>query len=423
MRTLDWKVTDHDRDILLGLAQRVRAIADGPRNCEILRQWYLHDECKAERPLLLTETDGGVQLVVPDFQLRCKEEWARGQEYGFLNTLIHVETIGDDWPVDPYVNCGWHYQISDYGLPFHQTRPEESGVRGANHIDAVIKDLETEFHKLKPRTFGVNRDVSLATKAFLEEFYGGILGVRMRGNPWWTMGMTQTAINIIGLESLMLYMYDQPEALHRLMAFLRDDHLALLQWLEREGLLNLNNESDYIGSGSRGYSRALPQPDWTPAMPVRVRDLWSLIESQETVGVGPDQYEEFIFTYENAIAEKVVRVYYGCCEPVNTRWNVLKKMANLKRVSISPWCDQAFIAKALGNRYGFSRKPNPTQVSTRVFDEDLIRKDLSETMLLAKEHGCSLEIAMKDVHTLNGEPDRLTRWVQIARDVASRIYG
>ena len=58
-----------------------------------------------------------------------------------------------------------------------------------------------------------------------------------------------------------------------------------------------------------------------------------------------------------------------------------------------------------------------------MFDEDLIRKDLSETMLLAKEHGCSLEIAMKDVHTLNGEPDRLTRWVQIARDVASRIYG
>jgi hypothetical protein len=423
MAALDWKVTAHDRDILLGLAQRVRAIADGPRNRELLRLWYLHDECKAERPLILTETDGGLPMVAPDFKLRCQEEWARGQEYSFLNTLIHVETIGDDWPVDPYANCRWQYKISDYGIPFHQTRPEESGVRGAAHIDAVITDLEKDFHKLKPRTFSVNREDSLAAKAFLEDFFGGILGVRMRGNPWWTMGLTITAINVIGLESLMLYMYDQPEALHRLMAFLRDDHLALLEWLEREGLLNLNNEGDYIGSGSRGYSRALPQPDWTPGSPVRLRDIWSLIESQETVGVGPDQYAEFIFPYENAIASKVGRVYYGCCEPVNTRWHVLEQMANLKRVSVSPWCDQAFMARVLAGRYGFSRKPNPSLVSTNAFDEALIRKDLSETMTLAKEHGCSLEIAMKDVHTLGGEPDRLTRWTRIARDVAAGIYG
>jgi hypothetical protein len=57
-----------------------------------------------------------------------------------------------------------------------------------------------------------------------------------------------------------------------------------------------------------------------------------------------------------------------------------------------------------------------------VFDEALIRKDLQETMVLVKEHGCSLEIAMKDVHTLCGEPDRLTRWVRIAREVAAGIY-
>ena len=116
MKKLDWKVTDHDRDILLGLAQRVRVIADSPRNQEIVQQWYLHDDCKAERPLVLTETDGGLNLVEPDFKLHCHEGWARNQEYGFLDTLIHVERIGDDWPVDPYVNCGWDYQFSDYTM-------------------------------------------------------------------------------------------------------------------------------------------------------------------------------------------------------------------------------------------------------------------------------------------------------------------
>ena len=59
----------------------------------------------------------------------------------------------------------------------------------------------------------------------------------------------------------MLSMYDNPDGLHRLMRFLCDDHLAFARWLEREGLLSLNNANDYIGSGSMGYSNALPQPE------------------------------------------------------------------------------------------------------------------------------------------------------------------
>jgi hypothetical protein len=44
-------------------------------------------------------------------------------------------------------------------------------------------------------------------------------------------------------------------------------------------------------------------------------------------------------------------------------------------------------------------------------------------MQVAKENGCSLEFAMKDVHTLNGEPDRLTRWVRLGREVSDEVYG
>lgn len=128
------------------------------------------------------------------------------------------------------------------------------------------------------------------------------------------------AIDLIGLENLMLAMYDNPAGLHRLMAFLRDDHLAFARWLEREGLLSLNNENDYIGSGSEGYTRDLPQPGWQPGDPVRLKDRWVLSESQETVGVGPELFEEFIFPYQLALAREFGKCYYGCCEPVNNRW-------------------------------------------------------------------------------------------------------
>jgi hypothetical protein len=198
------------------------------------------------------------------------------------------------------------------------------------------------------------------------------------------------------------------------MAFLRDDYLAFTAWLEQEGLYSLNNENDYTGSGSMGYTRALPQPDWKDGSPVRRRDLWVLSESQETVGVGPNQFEEFVFPYQRDIVSQFGRCYYGCCEPVHNRWHVIRQFPGLARVSVSPWADQRFMAEGLGRDYVFSRKPNPSLISTGVFDEDVIRRDLRQTLEAARH--CRLEIIMKDVHTLNNEPGRLARWVQIARE-------
>jgi hypothetical protein len=89
-------------------------------------------------------------------------------------------------------------------------------------------------------------------------------------------------------------------------------------------------------------------------------------------------------------------------------------MPGLRSVSIAPLCDQEAMGPALGARYVFSRKPNPTLVSTGRFDEELIRDDLRRTLRAAR--GCPLEIIMKDVHTLDDRPERLARWVALARE-------
>jgi hypothetical protein len=450
-------------------------LAASPLNRERIRLWYKHDECQGERPLLLTETDGGLDMVIPGYRPRCREPWAQAQEWALLQPIVHHELIGDDWPIEPCVNVPWQITLGDFGVIPHATQPETDGTRGAYHIDAVLGDLEADFDRLHHRVFSVDRSAALARVALLDQVYDGILTVRLRGVPWWTLGVTNTAVTLIGMEKLMLAMYDQPAALHRLLAFLCDDHLMLVDWLEQEGLLTLNNENDYIGSGSRGYTRALPHiedrsrvrdnssgastlsgaqrsrralaerpSDETPSFdyarqtapdsaqgatgrgdesPVRAADLWVLLESQETVGVGPRQYREFILPYEDRIARRFGRVYYGCCEPVHTRWQVISEIANVRRVSVSPWCDEDFMAEALGRRYVYSRKPNPTLISTRTFDEALIRADLRHTLERTKAHGCTVEVIMKDVHTLYGEPNRLTRWVQLARQAITEVYG
>ncbi|HGE69806.1 TPA: hypothetical protein ENX78_03150 [Candidatus Poribacteria bacterium] len=414
-----WKINQNDLTILRDLAKKISDIANSPINQERRESWYKHNSLESSRPLVLIESGIALNELVTESDLKCQEGWARGLELGFRRTIYHFENIKDDEVVEPYINCNWHVSVSNYGCEAVYERGDSGTELSSYRWDPPIKDLHKDFDKLHPRTYSVNREATLAWKSHLEEVFDGILGVRIRGGFWWTVGMTWPAVTLIGLDKLMLYMYDDPEGLHQLMAFLRDDHIAFAEWLEKEGLLSLNNENDYIGSGSRGYCKELPKSDWKNGDPVRLKDLWVLSESQETVGVGPNLFEEFIFPYQLAVIEKFGLCYYGCCEPVHSRWNVLKKIPNLRSVSISPWCDEEYMAEQLGRNYVYSRKPNPTLISTKRFDEELIRNDIRTTLKIAKN--CNVEIIMKDVHTLSGEPNRMAKWVQIVREVIDEM--
>ena len=414
-----WNVIPSDLEIIRDLARQVYEISHDPVNEERRQLWYKHNSLQPTRPLVLAEAGVAINQIVTDSDCLCQEGWARGQELGLRRKIYHFQHVDDDSVVEPYINCNWNVSVSGYGVEFKREYGNNDGAMASYRWDPPIKDLQRDFDKLHPRTYSVNRDATLTLKAHLEEVYDDILTVRIRGGFWWTVGMTWTAINHIGLQNLMLFMYDDPEGLHRFMAFLRDDHIAFAEWLEKEGLLTLNNENDGIGSGSRGHTNELPQPDWKEGDPIRLKDLWTLTESQETVGVGPDLFAEFIFPYQLAVTEKFGLCYYGCCEPVHTRWHVLKKLPNLRSVSVSPWCDEEFMADALGRDYVYSRKPNPAFISTEHFDDDLIREDIRKTFTAARN--CNVEIVMKDVHTLAGEPQRMARWVKLARETIEEV--
>ncbi|MCC6443499.1 MAG: hypothetical protein IT210_08585 [Armatimonadetes bacterium] len=411
-----WKMNPDDLAILHSLARRKLEIAHDPVNLERKRLWHALDEDRAEKPMVLAESWVAYDDL-PDSKLSCREDWARGLEAGFRYEIFQFEKIGDDHVVEPWINCNWHVSGTDCGVEVKTRWAERvSGNISSRQWDYPIKDIRRDLDRLRPRGFRVDREASLAWKAHLEEAFAGLLPVRIRGGFFWSAGMTWPAIELIGLENMMRYMYTEPESLHRLMAFLRDDCLAHIDWLEKEDLLSLNNENDYIGSGSMGYSRALPQGDNGSVKP---GDMWVLSESQETVSVSPQMFEEFVFQYQLPVIERFGRCYYGCCEPVHTRWNVLKKIPNLKRVSISPWCDEEFMAREMGRDYVFSRKPNPTLISTERFDEEAIRSDIRKTLRAAA--GCNVEIIMKDVHTLCGRPERMARWVELTRQTIEEI--
>lgn len=404
-----------DALVLRELAARRLEIAHDPVNTERRRLWYLHDMCRGERPMVLVESWPSFELM-PDSQLRCEAPWARDLERSMRFEIFRFERIHDDQVVEPWVSCNWKLEISDYGARSETTYAERvSGNISSRHCIPPITDFAKDIHKLKDRTYSVDREASLAWRAMLAEVFDGICPVEIRGGFWWTTGMTQLLLDMIGMENMFTWMCTQPESIHHIMAFFRDDHIALTDWLEAEGLFTLNNRNDYIGSGSMGYTHALPQPDLPEGSPPRAQDLWVLSESQETSNVSPMMFEEFVFRYQLPVVERFGCLYYGCCEPLEQKWDIIQRFPNLKRVSVSPWCDEAFMADALGRNYVYSRKPNPTLVSTPFFDEDAIRADILRTLDIARD--CELEFVLKDVHTVCNQPQRLARWTELTREV------
>ncbi len=400
---------NQDREILRQLAGRVAGIASSDRMKKLEGEWKRHNALQGERPMICVSPEGCWREILREEDLQCQDPLLRGFEYNLRQKLFWAEEIRDDTPIS--ANFGVPYIIhSTFYLDGPDDNQERVSDTGSFHYTKLIDDLSEGLEKLKFRQLTYDKAASEAGFAAAQEAFGDLLNVRYRGGHWWTMGITAEVIRLIGMEDLMIDMYDDPENLHRLMAWFRDEHMNLITQCEKLGILTLNNEDDIIASGGIGYTDELGAPDGK----VTLQDLWGFAESQETVGISPQMFGEFIFPYQLPLLEKFGINCYGCCEPVEMRWKWISQIPRLRRLSVSPWSNKEEMAELLGKNYIFSRKPNPSYVCMG-FAEDEIRKDLTETAQLADQ--TCMEVILKDTHTVENHPERLHRWVEMARRI------
>lgn len=404
----DLTITASEREVLRRLAAQVAMLAARPIEAEKRALWYRHNALdKSVRPLLFCDPEHGWQEIITATQMETTHELARDWEYRLRKEIFWAEQMNDDRVTEPWFNLFWVYRRGDWGV--HELyHGGENG--GSKSWEAPLQKLD-DLSALRYQSLEVDRAATEQLMGIANEIFGDLLPIRLRGSWYWTLGLTWEAIKLRGLQSFMLDMYDDPEGLHRLMAFLRDGTLNLLDRLEREGLFTLNNEGDYVGSGGFGWTRELPAADFSDK--VRTRDLWCLCESQETVGVSPAMFGEFVFPYQQPLMERFGRVCYGCCEGLHNRWHLLSKIGNLRRVSVSPWADREQMAEHLQDRYIYSLKPHPGLLAGDTFSPDAVRADIRD--ILEKAKGCRLEIIMKDNHTIRQQPQRVIDWCTLAR--------
>lgn len=409
----DLSVTAQDRATLRELAKRLAELANSAEMEEKKADWIRHNDLQTSRPMIFCDPELGWCEIIPDESLSCEGDLARDWEMRLRKEIYYAAEMKDDKVITatfPILYCATE---TDYGLTVVMEKPDQ--VNGAYHWDAPLKDYDTDFEKLRFPEITVDYIKTERLYNLAQEIFGDILRVYKQGNWWWSLGMTSTLVQLRGLETIMYDMYDYPDELHRLMAFLRDANLARLDFLEKHNLLSLNNDQSYVGSGGFGWTNQLPGKDFNPDH-VTTMDMWGFTESQETNMISEDMFAEFVFPYQLEIAKRFGLNCYGCCEPLNGRWNTVKQIPNLRRVSVSPWADLDLMAEMLGKDYVLSYKPNPSALAMPAVNEADIRAGLRHAREVAGKNNCHLEVIMKDNSTLGKDAGRAARWCRIARE-------
>ena len=123
--------------------------------------------------------------------------------------------------------------------------------------------------------------------------------------------------------------------------------------------------------------------------------------------------------YITRMAEPFGMLYYGCCDRLDDRLDLVKRIPNVRKVSCSPWSIREAFAEKIGPKLVMSNKPSPALLVDSSLDIDAISADLIRTRDAAKAHNVNLEFILKDISTIHYQPQRLTDWANAAMRVVS----
>ena len=420
-----WKIPPDERAYLRELAARQAEYAALPVMAERRRQWFDLNDGKANvRPPFVLEATNFMFELLPDRRYRCRSEPGKVVEKELIRNTLPHEVYQDDRVVPDTFDITWFMGIDEFGPDVKVSIDhaiDSEGMAVGYGFNFPITNLAEDLPRLRPAVVTADTETTYAWQAFVTDLLGDHLPVVIRLGNHVSMTLTQRLIHLMGMEAFFVACYEEPDAIHGVMAFLRDNALGIMRQQEELGLLSLNNNHQEAWESSLNYTHLLPAPDFDGEH-VRWRDRWNATNLQEATGMRPSMASEFLYPYVHEIARPVGLLYYGCCEAVHQNWDDIRRLPNLKKVSISQWTDEQVMGEALrGTGIVYSRKPNPNFLSVdETLDEEAWAAHIRTTMAAAR--GCATEVLVRDVYTLHHNPDNARRAAKVALEEIDRHW-
>lgn len=413
-------IPEKDKTILRRLAEKVAKIAALPIQTEKAEMWRRLNGLERVKPMIWVNEIPWHEMDVNDeLKIQTSDPFCRGLEGQLRRIIYQWEHMRGDMVVEEKIYSS--LAIRDTGLGIGEDvdivkTDERSGIVSRTFHPQIQEEKDIEKIKMPEITHDV--EASEHNYQRVVDIFDDIIPVEKRGVPGRWFAPWDELIRWWGVQEAMMDLVLRPELVHKAVDRLVSAHLHRLDQWEELNLLSLNSSNVRIGSGGFGYSDELPPNDFNPAY-VRAIDIWGCATAQIFSEVSPEMHEEFALQYERRWLERFGLTYYGCCEPLDIKMQMLKSVPNLRKVSMSTWINIDRAVEEVGDSYVFSYKPNPDIFARDVWNPELARKNLQE--VLEKTQDCVVEIIMKDISTVCYEPQRLWEWVSIAEEMCDMV--
>ena len=406
-----------DRDIVRELAARYAEAANDPVNAERMQRGYDTNGLKPVRPLVWIEEVPWHEMNIGDeLTLKCQSEECRAMELFFRQKLYQWKYFQADMVLDPYYAAHMVIHSTGNGLEINQSMAiadKNNNIQSHAYKDQL--DTMEKLEVLHPPVLTRDRETEDKQLSFLHDMLDGVLPVRLVGNCGWYWAWDDVS-RYRGMGALLMDLLAEPELMHATIQKFVEIYTATVDQVEKLGAY-----SSWVPMlhNTPGYSRELEQIEREEGNTARC--TWFRAAAQPLGQVSPALFDEFEIEYLLPLASRFGLTYYGCCESLYDRIDLLKKIPNLRKVGVTPWSKIVPSAEQLGGDFVFASKPNPALLM-RNLDEDGVRKEIRETAEACVRYGCPCEFALTAISTLSYRPQNLFRWVQIVEETIDRYY-
>jgi hypothetical protein len=353
--------------------------------------------------------DIGDELV-----LQCGDPFFRGFEQFFRRELYKYRHMPADMILRPYIPVCKVIHSTGIGISVDENivkSGKKTGIVSHEYHD-MLPD-EAALEKLQIPKITYDQAATMANYNKIGEAIGDILPVKTTGLDCLYIATWDDIARYRGVTNLLMDLVDRPEFSHAVISRFTEIKVAQMEQYEALGLFE--NDPPHVHETAT-LTDDLPGKDFSGDKLTR-KNIWGRGTAQIFGSVGAEMHKEFDIDYMQKTVGQCGLTYYGCCEPLDKKVDILEEIPNLRKISITPWADINTAAESIGKRYAIASKPNPAAVAVPVLDKDVLKKEIRTILDACKRYGCSFDMVLKDISTCANRPQNIFEWEQIVMDM------
>ena len=408
----------HDRDLVRPLAERYAELSGLEVQRERIERYFKTIRLEEVRPIVLIDEVPWGEIEDDDLVLRSEDDQYRALEERLRRALYQWEHFQGDFVIPNEFAVSKEISTTGIGIEVNETVIEsDTGSYAAAHQyqDQIKNDEDLEKIRLPKITYEKQKTERSAEVA--ESVFAGLLPVKIKGGTL-THSIWDEIAKYRGVDNLLIDLAMRPDFMHSVARKFMEIGAARFDQLLAMDLLDPN---PMLVHCTIACAEELPAEDFSGD--IRQRDVWGRCAAQIFSAVSPEMHDEFDLTYNQELFGDCGLLYYGCCEPLDNKIDLLRnRFANLRKVSITPWADPVVAADQIGSDFVLAGKPNPAFVNSRSFNPAPVREEMNRFMEACKRNGTTCEFVLKDISTIANRTENLTRWIETVEEVVDNYY-